>query len=375
MASTLFNTICLRRGTTAQNNAYLGKAGEITVDNELQSLRIHDGVRIGGYPLKRKGRSVLSNRSFLLWGYGTSQTTSGYGSDDRWANSHAGTGISKTHSQGVFSPGQTDVPGAKYYSSTAVVSSSIASDAYCLKVQRIPYVDTLAGMDTVASFSAKASVNALKIGIDLEQSFGSGGSSPVAVPGRIISLTPAWKRYFINFSIPPISGKTIGTDDLLRLRIWMSTGSNYNGYFSGETVGSQTGTFDIANIQLEAGNVASEFDPEDYFELSEYCRFFRQSGGFLFETPNAGTAAILNYFILPHQLRSVAAASIAFTDIIGNASKITERRNVSGTHNVTPTQAPAVTTMNGEHCIYFYHRNTSSAINGIGFNYTISSEL
>ena len=45
----------LYRGTTAQNNAYTGPAGELTVDTTLSKLRLHDGstaggVEIGGMP-------------------------------------------------------------------------------------------------------------------------------------------------------------------------------------------------------------------------------------------------------------------------------------------------------------------------------------
>lgn len=39
----------LRRGTTVQNNAFVGAEGEITVDTEKHALRIHDGVTPGGY--------------------------------------------------------------------------------------------------------------------------------------------------------------------------------------------------------------------------------------------------------------------------------------------------------------------------------------
>ena len=39
----------LRRGTTAENDAFTGAAGEITVDTTLNELRVHDGVTLGGH--------------------------------------------------------------------------------------------------------------------------------------------------------------------------------------------------------------------------------------------------------------------------------------------------------------------------------------
>ena len=37
-----------RRGTTSQNNAFTGAAGELTVDTDVWALRIHDGTTAGG---------------------------------------------------------------------------------------------------------------------------------------------------------------------------------------------------------------------------------------------------------------------------------------------------------------------------------------
>lgn len=39
----------LRRGTTAQNDAFTGLAGELTMDTESKTLRIHDGETLGGF--------------------------------------------------------------------------------------------------------------------------------------------------------------------------------------------------------------------------------------------------------------------------------------------------------------------------------------
>jgi len=40
-----------RRGTTAQNDVFTGGAGELSVDNEKYTLRVHDGAIAGGYEL------------------------------------------------------------------------------------------------------------------------------------------------------------------------------------------------------------------------------------------------------------------------------------------------------------------------------------
>ena len=38
----------LRRGTAAQNNQFTGAPGEVTVDTDLNTLRVHDGTTPGG---------------------------------------------------------------------------------------------------------------------------------------------------------------------------------------------------------------------------------------------------------------------------------------------------------------------------------------
>ena len=40
-----------RRGTTAQNNSFTGSAGELSIDTDLEVIRVHDGSHPGGYPL------------------------------------------------------------------------------------------------------------------------------------------------------------------------------------------------------------------------------------------------------------------------------------------------------------------------------------
>lgn len=43
-----------KTGTTAQNNTYLGGPGEITIDRTKRSIRVHDGVTVGGEEILRK---------------------------------------------------------------------------------------------------------------------------------------------------------------------------------------------------------------------------------------------------------------------------------------------------------------------------------
>ena len=47
-----------RRGTTAQNAAFVGAEGEFTYDTELKTIRVHDGSTSGGFPLLKQSATL-----------------------------------------------------------------------------------------------------------------------------------------------------------------------------------------------------------------------------------------------------------------------------------------------------------------------------
>lgn len=46
--------IQIRRGTTAENDAFTGAIGEITMDTTRKTLRVHDGETVGGTTLAKQ---------------------------------------------------------------------------------------------------------------------------------------------------------------------------------------------------------------------------------------------------------------------------------------------------------------------------------
>lgn len=224
-------------------------------------------------------RNKLINGGFDIWQRGTSQTSSGYGSDDRWLNLNNGS--TKTASQQAFALGQTEVPGNPKYFSRTVVSSVAGIGNSVTKHQKMESVNTLAGQTATLSFWAKADAPK-NMAVEFYQEFGSGGSPSSAVSGisvTTIALTTAWKYYTVTVNIPSISGKTIGTNnnDNLQIVFWFDAGSNFNARTN--SLGNQSGTFDIAQVQLEAGPVATPFEHRPYgLELSLAQRYFCNVG-------------------------------------------------------------------------------------------------
>jgi hypothetical protein len=200
-------------------------------------------------------RNKIINGCFRKWDYATSQTADGYGSDNRWVNANNGT--TKTHALTSFSPGQTDVPGNPVTLSRTTVTSVAGAANYCYKEQRIEGVNTGSGVSVTVSFWAKADANK-SMSLELVQIFGSGGSSYVSVSPVKLALTSSWAKYEYTFDVPSISGKTVGAGDYLAVRFWFDAGSDYNSRTV--SLGQQSGTFDIAQVQLEEGSVATPFE-------------------------------------------------------------------------------------------------------------------
>ena len=54
----------IRRGTAAQNDNFVGLAGEITADTDATTMRVHDGATPGGAALARADMSNVSTADF-----------------------------------------------------------------------------------------------------------------------------------------------------------------------------------------------------------------------------------------------------------------------------------------------------------------------
>jgi len=219
-------------------------------------------------------KNYIINGNFDIWQRGTSQTTDGYGSDDRWYNSNSVS--TKVHTQEEFAVGQTDVPNNPKYYSRTVVTNVDNGGSIVLKEHKIEGVRTLSGGLATISFWAKADTNK-NIAVSLRQYFGSGGSSDVSYIGvQLVALTANWEKHEITVSVPSISGKTLGTANSIKLQFYLNNGVSYEVLPVG--VGQQSGTFDIAQVKLEKGSVATEFEPKTFAEELRDCqRYYEKS--------------------------------------------------------------------------------------------------
>jgi len=211
---------------------------------------------VGGYGFRNK----IINGNFDIWQRGTSQTSSGYGSADRWRCGNSGS--TKTASRQTFALGQTDVPNNPKYFMRHVVTSSAGASSFTSMQQYIEGVETLSGKTATVSFWAKADASK-NIAVEFYQGFGTGGSPSAAVSGidsQLVALTTSWTKYTITVDIPSVAGKTLGTDgnDWVGVFFWFDAGSDFDARSA--NLGQQSGTFDIAQVQLEEGTAATPFE-------------------------------------------------------------------------------------------------------------------
>ena len=226
------------------------------IDAGLDQVQV---ANLNGGPLAGF-RNRIINGNFDFWQRGTSHSTSGYGSADRWDNTIIGSAC--TMSRQPFTLGQTDVPGEPLYFCRMAVTSVAGAGNIANLQQRIEDVRTFAGQQVTVSFWAKADASK-PIVVELSQIFGSGGSPSASVDTigtTKTTLSTSWQKVTVTATVPSISGKTLGTNgnSWLQLNIWFDAGSNLNART--DSLGQQSGTFDIAQVQIEPGPVATPFE-------------------------------------------------------------------------------------------------------------------
>jgi hypothetical protein len=160
----------------------------------------------------------------------------------------------------------------------AVVAGNAAAGALTTMQHRMEDVRRLAGKTVTVSFWAVAG-SALKLGINMVQDFGTGGSPSAAVQvmstGIAIQLDTSWARYTATIAVPSISSKTLGTaaNNYTRIEFWYSSGATSNA--TAGNIGVQSGTIQLWGVQLEIGSVDTPLEkPDPQVDVANCRRFY-----------------------------------------------------------------------------------------------------
>jgi len=276
-------------GVHGAGSALVGVTDAQTLTNKtLTAPTVNNPVVVGGSfdtPIGR--RNVIRNGDMGVRQRGnTGFTATDVYTADGWRKYHTGGSHTVTPTlAAASSPLRRD--GASFYLASTVASQSAAGD-YARLTQRIEGVRTLAGKEVTLSFLAAASAGTPKIGIEISQIFGTGGtpSADVTTAIQAVTLSTSTTRYSVTFTVPDIATKFIGSngDDFLEVILWLSAGSTWAGNSS--NIGIQNATINITDVQLEQGGPTG-FERLSQQEQLAWCQryFVRLAGG----TPNVGS--------------------------------------------------------------------------------------
>jgi len=312
-------------------------------------------VNLAGGAQWAAGKNRLINGDFRInQRIFTSNTTTGSYNFDRWLQQNSGGSFTVTPQ--TFTAGAA--PATPYEAINflrGITASQSAAGDYAYLTQRVEDVRTLANTTATISFWAKANTGTPKVGVEINQNFGSGGSpsSAVSTPAGSITLSTSWARYSVNVTVPSISGKTIGTTantSYVEVNLWTSSGATNATRAS--SIGVQNFTADFWGVQFEQGSTATAFQTATGIIEGELAAAQRYFYGISIDGTPAGispfaplgvadtTGAAKFPLIMPVTMR--VAPSVTFT---GNSNfRLFDFVNASSTSNSMSLYANSAST-------------------------------
>ena len=293
-------------------------------------------------------RNLLINGDFQVWQRGTtfsSLTASDY-TADRWI-SYASSTSNTTTTRQSFSAGQTDVEGnPKYF--LRLDNTPDADTTWMELFQRVEDVTYFSAVYVTLSFWIKSNRNSVSDNnfFSFRQNFGSGGSSTVSTASSTFEISTGWEKKTLTVHLPSISGKTVGTGSYLEVHLAQSSSVTADTYY------------DIANVQLELGKVATPFEHRSYGEELALCqRYFQQIGsqsnafpiayGYLYNN-GTKTAATISLATSMRATPSLEGASNSIY-IVGNGLQATVSPSFFSTTNVPNLAMVSITSGDNTH--------------------------
>lgn len=261
----------------------IGTSGQVLSVSESGLLTYSD----------RPNPNYIINGNFDFWqrGASASLSTSTYLAD-RWLNGFLNNNSANISRQ-TFANIAGEPPGSKYFHRFEYPSSTNNSNERVNVLQRIEGVTRLAGKTVTVSMWVKANANKF-IAIEMQQIFGISPSINVS-GSKKFAIGTTWQKITHTISIPSVEGKSIGDTSYTNLVIWLSGGSDINDRT--ESLGNQSGTFDIAQVKLEEGDTATPFvlaggtiegelaACQRYYEQSSFGAIGGQALGYVYTAP------------------------------------------------------------------------------------------
>ena len=329
--------------------------------DQIQTNMLGNMSSINGGPLAGFRNMIMNGRMDLAQRGPGPFTAAGY-TLDRWRIKQPGTGSTVAVAPGTIN--NDEFPNCLKADRTTTGSTGFIIE------QPIEGVRSLTGKTVTVSFYASCA-NGISLGVSLAQNFGTGGSSEVAVTTQNQVLTTTPTRYSFTFSMPSITGKTVGTDHYTGLRFNVS---QTQGNFS---------DLKITGVQVEVGKAATPF--EHRFEGTELAlcqRYYSTSypegdapgtvyaaarGYGLYGSGNVATYATVPFqIVFPVQMRKIP------TYTLYSHTGVADRWSEGSTNNVNTFSVNARVETN--QCLAVWGDGATNGYDGY-LHYTADAEI
>jgi hypothetical protein len=259
-----------------------------------------------GYVDNLPNRSRIINGCFDVWQRGATGTlATGSYTADRWRLDYDGAGGTRTVVPVGYGAGST-IGGMQPRFVPEVQLSNAGTSTSQRFGQRIEDVRTFAGETVTLSFWCLSTVAPKTIIAKAVQNFGTGGSPSANVTTTIgtATTTTSMVRKSYTFTMPSLSGKSIGTAENSYVEIHFE-------------FGSQTGTFSIWGVQLEQNSTATALERRPIQQELELCqryyeRYTYADGGHFPQAPiNVDSANRVEFMVFYKQKRAQPTISVS----------------------------------------------------------------
>lgn len=292
---------------------------------------------VDGASSVNEGRNFFGNYNFGWGQRGSGPFNSVIGSwvytVDRWKITTGATGDSMVATQVNLTDADRSAIGDEW----AVVGLNLAAvggsapAGGCVVAQSLEGIRAYSGKTWTASFWAKANAPC-KLGVAVDQIFGTGGSpsAPVQGAGQSINLTTSWARYSLTFTVPSYAGKTIGTNNDAQtvLNFYLSAGSGMVSRSGG--VPQQTATVQLWGMQFEMGSAATPLEHSHVTKVIAECNRYYFTLPFVMAGYNLAGGSNVMPIAFPASMRGIPVITFPSTSLTNVGAPAGSAPSVTG---------------------------------------------
>ncbi|MBO2698100.1 carbohydrate binding domain-containing protein [Shewanella algae] len=264
--------------TKLQNQAYIGLDGEFVTVIGV-GFAIHDGVTPGGTIYEQQklisGRNLLRNGDFAVQQNGNQWLGVPTIGDaayvaDGWFFQRGGGSVANVSVSENYLDSNLKI----HRSLRVTTTTGGGSNAFSVFSQRKAGALLFSGKTLTLSFWAKCNT-ARSIALEAGNDFKSATANQRIAIGKA-DLTTQWKYFSFTFKFPdrPLTF-TRGADHHVWLYFWLEAGDDYNSRTGG--INTYSGSFDIADIQLEEGEISTPYDRLEFQQSRAKVREYFES--------------------------------------------------------------------------------------------------